>query len=221
MAMERWNPFQEMISLRDAMERLFQESFVLPTLSWGLGTQAALPVDIAATENDFIVRASLPGIKPEDMRITIQGDLLTISGETKAEEERKGQQWIVREHRSGAFQRSLRLPAPVNADQAEASYENGILTLRLPKTEAAKAKQIKIRMPGQIGTQAQPQLEAAPSAQAPGQTDQATGRPTVAGQGQAREQATMQPEHDRVSEASMESFPASDAPSWSSQPDHS
>jgi len=146
MSIERWDPFRETISLRDAMNSLLQESFVRPA---GVGAPAraasfALPLDVSETENEFIVKASLPGARPEDVQITVHGDTLTIRGESKAEEEKKGAQWHIRERRFGAFQRSLSLPTPVNPDQAQAHYEHGVLTLTLPKSEAAKPRQIKI-----------------------------------------------------------------------------
>jgi len=144
MAIERWEPFREAISLRDAMNTLLQESFVRPGgLSAPYGP-AALPLDISETEDAFVVKASLPGVKPEDVQITVQGDTLTIGGESKAEEENKGEHWHVRERRFGSFQRSVALATPVNSDQAQAHYEHGVLTLTLPKSEAAKPRQIKI-----------------------------------------------------------------------------
>ena len=201
MALDRWNPFQDMLSLRDAMERLVQESFVRPGGLLGLGGQASLPLDMAETGNEFIVRAALPGMNPEDVDITIQGDVLTIRAESRAEEERKGQQWIMREQRRGAFLRTVRLPTQVNADQARATYEKGLLTLTLPKSEAARAKQISINTQPQSGTQ--------------GRTDQAEGRPTIAQQGQTTDQNAMPTEQNEVGQSSTESFPASDPPSWS------
>ena len=88
--------------------------------------------------------ASLPGIKPEDVQTTILGDTLTIRGESKADAEHKGQNWLVRERRSGSFQRSVSLGTPINADTATAQFEDGVLTLTLPKSEQARPKQIKI-----------------------------------------------------------------------------
>ena len=144
MAIERWDPFREAISLRDAMNSLLQESFVRPGGMQGQGGQATLPLDITETENEFVVKASLPGVKPDDVEIIVQGDTLTIRGESKAEEEKKGEHWHLRERRFGAFQRSVALATPVNSDQAQAHYEHGVLTLTLPKSEAAKPRQIKV-----------------------------------------------------------------------------
>src|SRR3954452_19674854 len=144
MAIERWDPFREAISLRDAMNSLLQDSFVRPGGMPAANAPTALPLDVSETEDAFVVRASLPGVKPDDVQITVHGDTLTIRGESKVEEEKKGEQWHLRERRYGAFQRALSLSAPVNADQAQANFEHGVLTLTLPKSEAAKPRQIKI-----------------------------------------------------------------------------
>ena len=103
-----------------------------------------LPLDVSENENEFVVKASLPGIRPEDVQITVHGDMLTIRGEIKAEEEKKEEHFHLRERRYGQFQRTVRLSAPIRADQAQANFENGVLTLTLPKAEEAKPKQIKI-----------------------------------------------------------------------------
>jgi len=144
MAIERWDPFREAISLRDAMNTLLQESFVRPGGIPAQNGLAALPLDVGETENEFVIKATLPGVKPEDVQITVHGDTLTIRGEIKAEEEKKGEHWHIRERRVGTFQRSVSLSTPVNSDKAQAQFEHGILTLTLPKSEAAKPRQIKV-----------------------------------------------------------------------------
>lgn len=144
MTIERWDPFREAISLRDAMNSLLQESFVRPGGVPAQTGSLTLPLDIGETANEFLVKATLPGIKPDDVQITVQGDTLTIRGECQAEEEKKGEQWHLRERRSGSFLRSVALPAPVNPDEAQAHFEHGVLTLTLPKSEAAKPRQIKV-----------------------------------------------------------------------------
>jgi HSP20 family protein len=144
MAIERWDPFREAVILRDAMNSLLQESFVRPGGLAAPNGPATMPLDISETEDAFVVKASLPGIKPEDVQMTVQGDTLTIRAESKAEEEKKGEHWHLRERRFGSFQRSVSLATPVNSERAEARYENGVLTLTLPKSEAAKPRQIKI-----------------------------------------------------------------------------
>src|SRR5512140_1699363 len=133
------------------MNSLLQESFVRPVGLMGNGA-ALLPLDIAETEDEFIVKASLPGVRPEDVHITAHGDTLTIRGEMKAEEEKKGEHYHLRERRYGQFQRTVTLSTPISADKAQAQFENGVLTLRLPKAEEAKPKQIKVA-PAAAGAQ--------------------------------------------------------------------
>ena len=144
----RWDPFREMVSLRDAMDRLFEESFVRPfgERPW-LGDEArALALDIYETDDDLVVETSLPGISPDDVDISIAGNSLTIKGETKHEEEKEEKgKYHFRERRYGAFQRTVSLPVEVNADEAEATFENGVLKLSLPKVEETKPKRITVK----------------------------------------------------------------------------
>jgi len=147
MTTSRWDPFREMVSLRDAVNSLVQDSFVPPNGARSeRGAAFTLPLDITEAENDFVVTASLPGIKPEDVQTTVLGDTLTIRGESKADGEQNGQNWLVRERRSGSFQRSVSLGTPINADKASAQFEHGVLTLTLPKSEQARPKQIKLNV---------------------------------------------------------------------------
>ncbi|HEV3168370.1 MAG TPA: Hsp20/alpha crystallin family protein [Isosphaeraceae bacterium] len=144
MAIQLREPVREMVSLRDAMNSLFQESFVRPLGMLAESGPAILPLDISENENEFIVKASLPGMRPEDVQITVHGDTVTIRGEMKDEEEKKDDHYHLRERRYGQFQRTVSLSTPVSADKAKAHFENGVLTLTLPKSEEAKPKQIKI-----------------------------------------------------------------------------
>jgi HSP20 family protein len=144
MAIEVWDPFREAVSLRDAVNSLLLDSFVRPSGAPAGNGRGVLPIDVAENENEFVIKASLPGVKPEDVQITVHGDTLTIRGETRADEEKKGGHWHVRERRFGQFQRSLSLATPVDADRAQAQYEHGVLTLTLPKAEQAKPHQIKV-----------------------------------------------------------------------------
>jgi HSP20 family protein len=143
MAIERWgDPFREAVSLRDAMNTLLQDSFVRPFAA--ATGHAALPLDVAESDNEFVIHASLPGVKPEDVQITVHGDTVTIRGEHRAEEEKQGKNWLVRERRLGGFHRSLALTAPIDSTKANAKFDNGVLILTLPKAEQAKPKQIKV-----------------------------------------------------------------------------
>lgn len=142
----RWEPFRDLVSLREAMDRLFEESFVRPQTDWLAPTEAgALAVDMYETEDAVVVKSAIPGIKPEDIDITVTGDTLTIKGETKFEEEVKEENYVRREMRYGSFVRSLPVPVSVVADKAEAEFENGVLTLTLPKAEEVKPKAIQIK----------------------------------------------------------------------------
>jgi len=142
----RWEPFRDLISLREAMDRLFEESFIRPRtgLLAPLGAEI-LAVDMYETDQDVVVKSSVPGVKPEDLDITITGDTLTIKGETKTEEKVERANYIRQERRYGAFSRSLTLPTTIVAEKAKAEFENGVLTLTLPKAEEVKPKTIKVK----------------------------------------------------------------------------
>jgi len=142
----RWEPFRELVSLREAMDRLFEESFVRPGGGRLAPAGMEVPaVDMYQTDDAVVVKSAIPGIKPEDIDISITGDTLTIKGETRAEEEVNEENYIRRERRYGSFCRSLALPLPVVTEKAEAEFENGVLTLTLPKAEEVKPKAIKIK----------------------------------------------------------------------------
>lgn len=140
----KWEPFSDLISLRDAMERLFEDSFVrmrpLPSV---FGAEA-LALDMYETSDSVVIKTGVPGVKPEDVDITITGDTLTIKGETKAEEKVEKSNYIRQERRYGAFHRTVQLPSSLVPDKAEATFENGVLTITIPKSEEAKPKTIKV-----------------------------------------------------------------------------
>jgi len=128
------------------MDRLFEESFIRPRIGWPAPLGAgALAVDMYETDQDVVVKSSVPGIKAEDLDITITGDTLTIKGETKTEEKVEKANYIRQERRYGAFCRSLTLPTTIVAEKAKAEFENGVLTLTLPKAEEVKPKTIKVK----------------------------------------------------------------------------
>lgn len=155
MGLTRRNPMSEMMTLRDAMDRLFAESFVRPFGSLTQSGEMTMPLDMYDEDNTLVVRTSMPGVKPEDVNIQVQGDTLTISGAFREEQERgqppgqpqeKGaqQNWYLREHRYRRFSRTVSLPYPVESDKAEATCENGMLMLRLPKAEQARPKHSQV-----------------------------------------------------------------------------
>jgi HSP20 family protein len=147
----------DMISLRSAMDRLLNESFVPGQMRsfWseaanGAG-QAALPLDVYVTSDEVVVLAAVPGMNPEDIRITIDKNTLTLAGElanVADSEEAKGATWYLHELPYGSFERSLTLPMALDASRGEATFENGMLRLTLPKAESEKPKQIKVKVGG-------------------------------------------------------------------------
>ncbi len=145
MSITRWEPFSELVSLRDAMDRLFEESFVRPGRLLGAPAAGSVPLDIYQQDGNVVVKASIPGVKPEDIDVTVVGDMLTIKGETRMEKEVREENAVRRERRFGAFSRSVTLPTPVDTSKANATYENGVLTLTLPVAEEARPKEIKVQ----------------------------------------------------------------------------
>ena len=139
----RWEPAREMMTLREAMDHLFDDAFTRP-LSLRDGWSAPA-IDMYQTDDEIVVKASLPGVKADEVQINITGEILTIKGETKQVDEKKEQAWHMREQRWGTFERSIALPTEVVADKARAEFENGILTITLPKAEEVKPKIINIK----------------------------------------------------------------------------
>jgi HSP20 family protein len=136
MAIERWQPFSELMSLRQAMDSLFQDSFVRPSRALAALGEVTVPaLDVFQTPNEVVVKATLPGVKSEDVSIDITGETLTIRGETKTEEQIKKEDCLYQERRYGSFSRSVVLPGGPKTDKAEATMEDGLLTLTIPKAE--------------------------------------------------------------------------------------
>jgi HSP20 family protein len=144
----RWDPFGDM---RSTMDRLFDEGFsrpwrVLPT--GATAYEGSFPVEVSETDDALEVKASLPGVKPEDVEVTVANDVLTVKATHEEKTEEKKRDYYRRELRYGSFHRSLSLPVSVDADKAEAKFENGVLSLKLPKAEALRPKQIKVASAG-------------------------------------------------------------------------
>ncbi len=141
----RWAPWHEMTALRRALGGLFDEPletrFPMP---WRLD-EFDLTVDVAEDENAYVVKASLPGVKPEEVEVTLQNNVLTLKGEAQADKEINEERYHVRERHYGRFMRSLTMPTNIKADMIEASHENGVLTVRLPKAEENKPKKIAVK----------------------------------------------------------------------------
>ena len=140
----RTNPLGELVSLRQAMDRLFEDSFVRSRWSGG-SDEHQLALDVYATPDSLVVEAALPGVKPEDVDVSVLGDTLTISATTGSEQSRDDEGYSYREIRRGSFTRTVTLPGGLKADAATASFDNGMLRLSFPKAEEAKPRQIQIK----------------------------------------------------------------------------
>jgi len=134
-----------MLSMRRAMDRLFDRAL---EPSWSETPVWDLALDVVENKDEFLVKASLPGINPDDLEITFTDNVLTIKGETKEDKEVKEEQYHLRERRQGIFSRSISLPNRVKADAIEAGYDAGVLTLKLPKVEEVKPKRLAIKVDG-------------------------------------------------------------------------
>ena len=146
MSIMRWKPRHDVVSIRDEMNRLFDNFFTgWPETRRGLlESEWAPSVDVAETDDEITVTAELPGVKQDEVDIAITDDVLTLKGEKKGGKEVKEKNYHRIERSYGSFQRSISLPSGVQADKAKAAYKDGILTITVPKTEEAKPKQIKI-----------------------------------------------------------------------------
>ncbi len=157
----RWDPFSELTPLRQMMDRLLEDAWVRPGMLWGQAGPdgfGSFACDMYETDDEYVVTAALPGLKPEDLEITTQGNMLTISGEIKPDEQASERgTYRVRERRYGRFFRQVALPAGIQADKVQASLENGVLTLHVPKAEEVKPRRIQIQSGTSSGT-ATPQV---------------------------------------------------------------
>ncbi|MFZ5809569.1 MAG: Hsp20/alpha crystallin family protein [Chloroflexota bacterium] len=139
----RRDPFRELMSIRNMMDRLFDSAFA--SWDWDQPFYSELPLDVVENDDEYLIKASLPGMNPDDLEITYSGNTLTIKGEIKSEEESEKGHYHLRERRYGSFARSVTLPSTVKADKIEASYDAGVLKLTLPKAEEAKPKRIAVK----------------------------------------------------------------------------
>lgn len=145
MAITRWQPTRPVLSLRDAMNQLFDESMWWPTGSFGSGGGFGFsaPMDVYAEGESYIVEVALPGVSPDQIDVQMVGNTLTISGEAKIEAP-EGRQFLVRQRQGGRFQTSVTLPDAGDAAQVKATFEQGVLRLEVPKSETAKPKRIAL-----------------------------------------------------------------------------
>ncbi len=148
MLLRRWEPLREMATMREAMDRLFDDGLAHPVRRWS-GHRTGwdnLGLDVYHTPESLVIKATVPGVKPEDVEVTVTGNTLAISGQARTDEEVKEESYIVRERRSGSFSRTLRLPTGLKTDEMEAAYEDGILTLTISKVEEARPRAIKVEV---------------------------------------------------------------------------
>jgi HSP20 family protein len=139
----RWNPVRDMITLREAMDQLFNDAYLRGRDYRQQAPGWQLPVDAYATEDAIVLTADVPGLKPEQLEVTLEGDTLTIRGELKNRPEDRN--YLLRERATGHFERVLTINTPIDNSKVEATFEDGVLTLTLPKAEAVKPKQITVK----------------------------------------------------------------------------
>lgn len=142
--MRRWEPFRELVSLRDDMDRLFRSFFGGP-LEEVEGFWAPV-IDIEEDNDSYYVRAEVPGIKKEEIKISVRGNALSLSGERKQESETKNKTFHRVERSYGRFKRTISLPSEIDAEKVKATYKDGILTVTLPKPESMKPKEIEVEI---------------------------------------------------------------------------
>ncbi len=140
----RFDPFREMNQLRRAMDRVFDDTLERRYTEFDQNV-SALALDVLENEDAYLVKATIPGIDPDDLDITYNNETLTIQGEMKHEEEKDGERYHLQERFYGKFYRQVRLPSAVNANAIQANYEHGVLTLTLPKSEEVKPKKISVQ----------------------------------------------------------------------------
>ena len=145
MTLMRPRPFLDTPSLREAMDRLFERSFVSPGEWLTLARFEQPAIDVVSKPDAFVVKAALPGVKPEDIETTVTGDTLTIHGKYQEEEKREEEGYLYRELSRGEFRRSIGLPTGIKSEAAEATFKDGILTLSIPKVEPVKPREIKVK----------------------------------------------------------------------------
>jgi HSP20 family protein len=145
MTIARFSPMTDIVSLRDAMDRLFEESFIRPTTWTGLAAgHLAVPVDLWETKDAYQLRADLPGVTPDQLDINATSDSISLTGEVKGQAEVTEEGWLRQERRVGKFQRAFTLPMAIDPTKVEATFENGVLQLVLPKAENVKPRTIKV-----------------------------------------------------------------------------
>ena len=145
---QRWDPFNDMRQLQNAMDKMWrrvgtnsQDSSENPEIeAW------AVPLDVTRNGDDTVIRASMPGVAPDDIEVSIEDNVLTIKGQTSGEHQDEGDTYLMRERRTGSFHRALRLPESVDPDKVAPRYEHGVLTITVPKAEEKRARQLTVQV---------------------------------------------------------------------------
>ena len=141
---DRYGSMGRAMSLRQLMDRMLEDAFVMPREGGGGESWGGPAMDVYEDGDTLVVEAHLPGVKPDDIDVNVERGVLTISGQTQSEEERTGRNYLLREKRSGRFSRSLQLPATYRTEECKADYQDGVLRLTFPKAEEAKPRRIQI-----------------------------------------------------------------------------
>ncbi len=140
-----FDPFVELNAYRDALRQLVESGWFMPRdLLPSAMASVVIPIDMLDTGPDIVVQTNLPGVKPEEVSVTVVGNTLTIKGASQQQEEFQGASYLRRERRSTSFTRMVSLPVAVDPEHGEAKFQNGVLTLTLPKAEAVRPKTIKV-----------------------------------------------------------------------------
>src|ERR671914_324800 len=143
MTLQRWDPFNELRRMQETMNHLWRGFGAGTPYGQGMGN-LAVPLDVVQQEDNFVIRASLPGVNPDNIDVSIEDNVLTIRGHSAHEAEHQEGNYLMRERRSGSFYRALRLPDTVDSDQAQPHYENGVLSITFPRMELKRAKRLQI-----------------------------------------------------------------------------
>jgi HSP20 family protein len=146
--MRRWDPFIELRRMQGNMNHLWR-GFSQPSSGGGGEMEGwAIPLDVVHKGDNIVVHASLPGVDPSELNVSIENDVLTIRGQTASDTEGQEGKYLMRERHTGSFHRSLRLPDTLEVDKAQTSYDQGVLTIAFPRVEARQARQLSINVGG-------------------------------------------------------------------------
>ena len=143
MVMQRWEPFKELRQMDDNINRLWRNYF---TSGYRGNEEWNIAIDVIRKPDELVVKASVPGIKPEDIDVSVEDNILTLKAEKKSEIEESNADYLIQERTVGSFYRALRLPEMVDTNKIGCDYENGILTINMPRAEEKKKKQIKVNV---------------------------------------------------------------------------